>query len=64
MSYFNVADDGCHSSTVINAQNAPNFTTKGFPFFRMGTIKLNKVEAAIKHNRRAIQAELDGKHWD
>lgn len=37
-------------------------TEKGFPFFRMKVIKLDKVERAIKHNRRAIPAELDGKH--
>jgi hypothetical protein len=37
-------------------------TEQGFAFFRMGKIKLANVAGAIKHNRRAIPAELDGKH--
>jgi len=37
-------------------------TEQGFAFFRMEVIKKVKVADAIKHNRRAIPAELDGKH--
>jgi hypothetical protein len=36
--------------------------SNGFAFFRMGVIKLADVSGAIKHNRRAIAAELDGRH--